>query len=238
MSISRKSLLSKKVFEGVALNQKFSKIKPRLTLIKKEGFKRLTNTKVSLLSRLTIIFLIILFLLGYHPALIFPPVQKSVAFAIDEQTQDIESDLLPKISLPHPAYLSTRFSPYHKGVDLATGLGMPIHPITEGVVEEVNFGIFGYGNHVIIAHAKGLKSLYGHMDKIFVKVGQIVKDSDLLGTVGMTGNTSGPHTHLEITRNGDYIDPVTILPPLQDYPSEEYLKPYTGDMSSYQKSKS
>ena len=166
--------------------------------------------------------------MGYQPVLSFPPITQNAARAADEQIQRIESASLPKIQLPHPGYLSGRYSRWHPGIDLATGLGMPIHPIAEGIVEEVNFGIFGYGNDVVVSHPKGLKSLYGHMGRIYMKKGQAVTSQDTLGTVGLTGFTSGPHTHLEIYKDGKTINPLTVLPPVKDYPSEEFLKPVGG----------
>lgn len=215
MHYEHKNLLPKKTLKEVASNLGFLKIKPRFLTFK--------------FSRLTIIGLLSLMLLGYHPALRIPPVNISFVKAADDQTQQITSELLPLISLPHPGYLSTRFSSWHPGVDIATGLGMPIHPISPGTVEQANFGFLGYGNHVIISHPKGLKSLYGHMGRVFVKTGQFVSAADTLGTVGLTGFTSGPHTHLEITKDGKLINPLTILPQLQDYPSAEYLKPFGGN---------
>ena len=176
--------------------------------------------------------------MGYQPAIQFPPIKQSLSLASEDQIQNIESAILPQLQLPHPGYLSTKFSRFHPGVDIATGLGMPIHPVAEGDVVEVNFGIFGFGNHVIISHTKGLKSLYGHMGRVYVATGQKVSAEDTLGTVGMTGFTSGPHTHLEITRDEKLIDPQAVLPPLQNYPSEEYLRPYGGKEASKSLSKS
>lgn len=181
---------------------------------------------------------ITLFLLGYQPVIQFPPVKQSLSFAAENQIQNIEAEILPEIQLPHPGYLSTKFSRFHPGVDIATGLGMPIHPVIDGAVTEVNYGIFGYGNHVIVSHEKGLKSLYGHMGRVYVAAGQKVSTEDTLGTVGMTGFTSGPHTHLEITKEGKLLDPQTVLPPLQNYPSEEYLRPYGGAGEGKSQSKS
>ncbi len=181
------------------------------------------------ISKLVPVFLALFFLLGYQPTLNFPPIKTSFVLAEGNlQKTEIISGVMPMIQLPHPGYLSTRFSTYHPGVDIATGLGMPIHPIADGRVEETNHGFFGYGNNVVVSHINGLKSLYGHMDRIYVKTGQEVKSGDSLGTVGLTGRTSGPHTHLEITKDSKYIDPLTILPSLQDYPSKEYWKPYGG----------
>lgn len=145
--------------------------------------------------------------------LTFPPTIKSSAVYAQEQKQEIIAQSFPKpLILPHLGYLSTKFSRWHPGVDIATGLGMHIHPITSGTVEEVNYGLWGYGNHIIISHPGGFKSLYGHLGKMFVKIDQIVSSENILGEVGISGATSGPHTHLEIQKDGNYIDPLTILP--------------------------
>lgn len=218
------SLLPKEFQGRDALNFATSNIKPRLVPSIARDLKRLNNIH----QKYLILVLISLFLLGYQPVVQIPPVKQSVSFASEDQTQNIEAEALPQIQLPHPGYLSTRFSKFHPGVDIATGYGMPIHPVVTGEVLEVNYGIFGYGNHVIVSHTKGLKSLYGHMGRVYVTKGQAVSLNDTLGTVGMSGFTSGPHTHLEITRDEKLIDPQSILPPLQNYPSEEYLRPYGG----------
>lgn len=198
-----KNLLSRKVFKGAALTFKLSKIKPKVLLSKVEG-----------LSRLSIISALLIFLSGYWPVFAFPPVKQAIASAQSkEQKQEIIASSFPHpLVLPHPGYLSTKFSRMHPGIDIAAGVGMPIHPITEGIVEEVNFSFWGYGNHVVLSHANGFKSHYAHMGKVYVKIGQRITSETTLGELGMTGATSGPHTHLEITFNGSYIDPETILP--------------------------
>ncbi len=132
--------------------------------------------------------------------------------------QEIQAESMPVLNLPHPGYLSTRFSAFHPGIDIATGFGMPIHPITEGIVEEIQFGFWGLGNYIVISHPSGLRSTYGHTGRIFVKKDQVVSQNTTLGTVGMSGATSGPHTHLEIDKDGKLIDPTTILPKLDEYP--------------------
>lgn len=218
-----KNPLPRKLNRRDARHFESSNIKPRFT----KRFGRLKNTSKFILTSFLVVFLLTL-----QPAAAFPPIRQAKILAQDSngnpQKQEITSSFLPKISLPHPGYLSTRFSSWHPGVDIATGLGMPIHPIADGVVEEVNIGFWGYGNHVVISHQEKLRSLYGHMDRVYVKKGQAVTDQDMLGTVGLTGRTSGPHTHLEITKAGSLIDPLTVLPKMPDYPSEEYLKPYGG----------
>ncbi len=71
---------------------------------------------------------------------------------------------------------------------------------------------FGLGNFVEVLHEDGFKTKYCHMGKFYVKVGDKITQGNILGEVGLTGHTSGPHTHLEITHNGNYIDPQTLLP--------------------------
>lgn len=208
-----KILLPKKISYWDALIRTYSNIKPRF------NFKSF--------GRLKILF-IALFLLGYQPILAIPPISQNRALADNFQSQEIKAEAIPQMNLPHPGYLSTRFSRWHQGIDLATGLGMPIHPISEGVVEEVNFSFFGLGNHIAITHSNGYRSVYGHMGKVYVKKGQLVTSPNILGEVGLSGWTSGPHTHLEIYKGNKPINPQSILPPIQDYPSEEFFKPVGG----------
>lgn len=196
------------------------------------GFQRLNHIQFKLPVVGT--FLIIT-LLSYFPTPTFPPtIKQAVARAENLQTVQILPAQLPfAVQLPHPGYLSTRFSKFHPGIDLATGYGMPIHPIGEGVVTGANFSFWGYGNNVIVTHAGGYKSLYAHMAKIYVKAGQQINPSTILGAVGLTGHTSGPHTHLEIIKDNIYLDPLTLLPPVQDFPSSEYFKPVGGNVDSF-----
>lgn len=183
-------------------------------------FKFSNNLQISLrlpkrFSRLTILFLLILYFLGYNPAVNFPPVKLSSTLAYEKQEQksEISANSFPTpLILPHPGYLSTKYSTYHPGVDIASGLGMPIHPINPGTIEDTGRDFFGLGNYVVVGHINGFKSKYAHLGKVYVKKNQEVGIETTLGEVGLTGNTSGPHTHLEITHNENYINPQTILP--------------------------
>ncbi len=103
------------------------------------------------------------------------------------------------------------YSNFHRGVDLDGNLGDPIYPIMGGTVEGVFYSRFSYGNHVIINHGSGFKSLYAHLSKVTVKVGQEVDKGTVLGTVGSTGWATGPHLHLEVYDNGQNFNPLTIL---------------------------
>lgn len=205
MKYQSKNLLSKAIFKREALIQKLSKIKLRFPL----GFKRLA-----------LIFFVLLTLSGYYPTLAIPPVKRSVVkAAATEQSGEVVAQSFSKpLILPHPGYLSTRFSSWHPGIDIATGLGMPIHPVTSGEVSEVGRDLFGLGNFVVVAHENGFKSKYAHMGKIYVKVGDKITSENTLGEVGLTGRTSGPHTHLEITLDGKFVNPHTLLPEIPDLP--------------------
>lgn len=212
MKRSGKNLLPNKVYRRDAQKYKLSKIKPKVPT----GFYGL----IILLPRVALILLIVLFFSGYYPTLAFPPIRQSIASAnINIQNDQILTASFPQpVILPHPGYLSTRFSAWHPGVDIASGLGMLIHPITEGIVEEINYGFWGYGNHVVVTHSNGFKSMYAHMGKVYVREEQFVTSADSLGEVGLTGRTSGPHTHLEIFYQGKNINPLTILPPIPPLP--------------------
>ncbi|OGE70753.1 hypothetical protein A2617_01565 [Candidatus Daviesbacteria bacterium RIFOXYD1_FULL_41_10] len=160
-----------------------------------------------------------LYLLGYQPTLAIPPIKQNLARAEQfSQTQDIQTTKLEfPFALPHPGYLTTSYSSWHPGVDIAAGLGMPIKPIAPGKVIETSYGFWGLGHFVVIEHEQSFRSTYGHMGRIFVKAGDTVSAFSTLGEVGMTGRTSGPHTHLEITKNDKYVDPKTILPEIPNW---------------------
>jgi murein DD-endopeptidase MepM/ murein hydrolase activator NlpD len=103
------------------------------------------------------------------------------------------------------------YSNFHRGIDLDGNLGDPVYPIMNGRVEGVFYSRFSYGNHLIINHGSGFKSLYAHLAKIVVKPGQEVDKNTVLGTVGSTGWSTGPHLHLEVYDNGSTFNPLTIL---------------------------
>lgn len=172
---------------------------------------------------------LIAFFSHYQPALKFPPFKKNAVLAQSMQTQSILAESLPFAPLlPHPGYLSTRYSSFHPGIDIATGLGMPIHPIAKGKVTDAGFNFWGLGLVVSVEHENGYKSLYAHMGRTYVSKGQVVNPEETLGEVGLTGHTSGPHTHLEISKDGKTIDPLALLPKIDDMPKLEYLTPVVG----------
>lgn len=131
-----------------------------------------------------------------------------------ELNQNITSRLSP-FEFQEPVengYLSQGYRAYHPAFDIATNLGATIRPLGTGFVEFAGRVADGKGNIVIIDHGDGLKSLYAHMGKIEVGVGDIVNSDSKIGTVGLTGRTTGPHVHLEIYDNGKPINPDSVLP--------------------------
>jgi murein DD-endopeptidase MepM/ murein hydrolase activator NlpD len=96
----------------------------------------------------------------------------------------------------------------HKGLDFTAPQGTPIYATGNGVVKQSGYIEGGYGNHVVINHGYGYETLYGHMVRIKVRSGQRVKRGELIGWVGSTGKSTGPHCHYEVHINGNEVDPV------------------------------
>lgn len=213
-----KSLLPKNLSERVALNHlSFQHQLSRLRGVSRKLPKFRSTPKF---SKIFLGAATVFYLSGYQPTLAIPPLKQTLVQAEFSQQQEIETfKLANPFGLPHPGYISTRFSSWHPGLDIATGLGMPVRPVAPGKVIEVIWGFWGLGHYVVVEHEQGFKSTYGHMGRMFVKKDDTVSVNTILGEVGLTGRTTGPHTHLEITRAGQYIDPQTILPDLPNWPT-------------------
>jgi murein DD-endopeptidase MepM/ murein hydrolase activator NlpD len=100
---------------------------------------------------------------------------------------------------------------FHPGLDLAAGSGTPIHAAAAGVVV-VAGDCGGYGNCVVIDHGNSLATLYGHQSEVHVQVGERVDAGQVIGLVGSSGMSTGPHLHFELRLHGIPIDPVLALP--------------------------
>ncbi|MDQ6608520.1 MAG: M23 family metallopeptidase [Bacteroidota bacterium] len=96
----------------------------------------------------------------------------------------------------------------HAGLDFAAPQGTPIYATADGIVKEAGFSDGGYGNHVVINHGYGYETVYGHMVRVKAKDGQKVKRGQIIGYVGSTGKSTGPHCHYEVHKNGQKLDPV------------------------------
>ena len=100
----------------------------------------------------------------------------------------------------------------HRGIDLAGNLGDNIYATDGGVIVYAGWNDYGYGNMVMIDHGTGFQSLYGHMSQLFVSCGQSVSQGAVIGAVGSTGHSSGPHLHFEVRTMSTVINPWNVLP--------------------------
>jgi murein DD-endopeptidase MepM/ murein hydrolase activator NlpD len=96
----------------------------------------------------------------------------------------------------------------HKGLDFTAPQGTPIYATGDGKVIKAGYDESGYGNHVIINNGYGYETLYGHMVRVKARAGQKVKRGEVIGWVGSTGKSTGPHCHYEVHVNGREVDPV------------------------------
>ena len=102
---------------------------------------------------------------------------------------------------------------FHTGIDLVEPFGSAVFAADDGVVALVGSTSSGYGNYVVIAHAGGLDTLYGHLSAALVKPGQTVTQGQPVGLEGSTGNSTGAHLHFELRINQKPVDPSPYLPP-------------------------
>lgn len=99
---------------------------------------------------------------------------------------------------------------WHPGIDIAVEFGTPIYATAAGTVEQAGWN-GGYGRYVRISHGDGYETAYGHMSGIAVAVGQQVTKGEIIGFVGSTGYSTGPHVHYEVLADGQTIDPFYVL---------------------------
>lgn len=95
---------------------------------------------------------------------------------------------------------------FHAGIDLAAALDTPVYAAAPGVVVFARYS-GGWGNYVVIEHPNGVRSHYAHMDHLFVSPGTVLDDRSIIGAVGSTGRSTGPHLHFGISLRGRYVDP-------------------------------
>jgi murein DD-endopeptidase MepM/ murein hydrolase activator NlpD len=102
----------------------------------------------------------------------------------------------------------------HTGIDLSAPTGTPIYASGDGIVERAGW-ISGYGKKVELKHVNGFETGYGHMSRIAdgMSPGARVRQGQIIGYVGSTGNSTGPHLHFEIIVNGRVVDPLSVKLP-------------------------
>ncbi|VAW13364.1 Peptidase, family M23 [hydrothermal vent metagenome] len=104
----------------------------------------------------------------------------------------------------------TKARKMHRGMDFSAAKGTPIYASGDGKVTRADNNSSGYGKHIRIDHGYGYMSLYAHMSKYNVKRGQKVKRGDLIGFVGNTGRSEGPHLHYEVWKDNERINPINF----------------------------
>lgn len=127
---------------------------------------------------------------------------------------------MPLESTPITSDFGFRGYRWHYGTDLDLDTGDSVDAAFDGVVRIAAWDGGGYGNYVVVRHYNGLETLYGHLSKTLVKVGQFVKAGQLLGKGGSTGRSTGPHLHYEVRYQGNPIDPERLY----DFPEYRLLQ--------------
>ncbi len=116
-----------------------------------------------------------------------------------------------------PVYKVPKF---HAGLDFTAPVGTPIYATADGVVSDAGYNSGGYGNRIVLSHGFGYETLYGHMYRIKARRGQKIRRGEVIGYVGSTGKSTGPHCHYEVHRNGNPVDPVYYF--YNDLTPEQY----------------
>jgi murein DD-endopeptidase MepM/ murein hydrolase activator NlpD len=112
---------------------------------------------------------------------------------------------------PVYGWLSQSYRYDHRAIDVAANLGTPVTAADRGVVVRAGWNDQGYGRFVVIDHQIDYVTLYAHLDRILVQEGDIVGQGQVIGTVGSTGNSTGPHLHFEIRDFGRLTNPLELL---------------------------
>jgi murein DD-endopeptidase MepM/ murein hydrolase activator NlpD len=121
------------------------------------------------------------------------------------------SGLAWPVSAPITSPFGSRWGRMHEGIDLGAAYGTPIAAAGSGVVIYCGW-MEGYGNLTVIDHGNGLATAYGHQSRIAVSCNQQVSQGQIIGYVGSTGHSTGPHLHFEVRVNGSPVDPLGYLP--------------------------
>jgi len=122
----------------------------------------------------------------------------------------------------HPIY---KINQFHYGMDFTASIGTKVYATGDGVVKDVQTIGGGYGRWIMIDHGFGYETLYGHLNGFAVKVGDLVKRGSVIGYVGNTGTSTGPHVHYEVHRNGTPVNPQYYY--FKDLNAQEYEKMVT-----------
>jgi murein DD-endopeptidase MepM/ murein hydrolase activator NlpD len=138
------------------------------------------------------------------------PAEQSSAPAASASGAPSSGGLAWPVSGPITSPFGMRWGRMHEGIDIGAAMGTPIDAAAAGTVIYAGW-MEGYGNLVAIDHGNGLSTAYGHQSHLAVSVGQQVAQGQLIGYVGSTGHSTGPHLHFEVRVNGAPVDPLGYL---------------------------
>ena len=144
-------------------------------------------------------------------------IQPVVNAAVKVGTKNPYYDGIAFLSNPSKGgYLSSYFGEVraksvHKGIDIAKDLGASVNASLDGTVIKAGYNNGGYGNLIVIQHGNNMKTYYAHLNEIYVNVGDKVKKDDVIGVVGSTGNSTGPHLHFELRIDNQPVDPIKYI---------------------------
>ncbi|MEN8079265.1 peptidoglycan DD-metalloendopeptidase family protein [Clostridioides difficile] len=155
---------------------------------------------------------------------------KSEEKIVDEEIIEPTVDTIVKVGTKNPyyagvaflsrptkgGYLSSSFgevrsTSVHKGIDIAKNLGESVNASLDGRVIKAEYNNGGYGNLIVLEHENNMKTYYAHLSEIYVKKGDIIKKDDIIGAIGNTGNSTGPHLHFELRVNDKPVDPIKYI---------------------------
>lgn len=136
---------------------------------------------------------------------------------IEKDVEGFYPQVLPTVGFQ----VSRGFSQSHPGIDFATSEGKPVFATAEGVVSDVGVDST-YGNFLKIRHGPYYETFYGHLQSVTVKKGEKVKMNTIVGFVGNTGRSSGPHLHFEVRHKGTPIDPSNLFILKREYKGGVY----------------
>ncbi|PWB38558.1 MAG: hypothetical protein C3F02_03190 [Parcubacteria group bacterium] len=169
--------------------------------------------------------------------------------ALVEGYYDSDGASLQKIFLKNPVsykYISSGFttgrryisafniSTGHRAIDYAAQYGAPVRAVGDGQITHASWSSAGYGNLISIRHNETFSTNYGHLSKIYVRGGQKVKQGDIIGAIGSTGLSTGPHLHFEMVKNGTKINPLTIEIPSGKAVSDTNLDKFKAVVKDWQ----
>lgn len=135
---------------------------------------------------------------------------KNVMLASIPSIQPVSNAQLERIASGFGARIDPiyKIMKFHAGLDFSAPTGTPIYATGNGEIETAEYHDGGYGNHIWIKHGYGYRTHYAHMVKLKTKQGQKVKRGEVIGWVGSTGKSTGPHLHYEVEKGGEKIDPI------------------------------